>query len=346
VTGVGLWTVDRVGSNGASDRPRWRARSLYGDRLHTYPGEYQKSSIDYQELSMPKPWGWWTRHKLQILGDYLQAFATATNKLDQRIYLDLFAGWPDNVSRETQEPILGSVHRALGADPPFTRVCLFELGQKARDLEKEVRRVYPDRRGLRVYEGDCNKTVARALRDLRDVSWAPTFAFIDQFDSEVRWSTLEHLSRFKTHGTKAEMWILFATGLYPRGLNLHGEAMNASYGDTLTEMIGSEQWIPVAQARRRGTLDAGEARAEWVNLMRWRLENVLGYAHSYGFTMKNTGGQDLFDMIFVTDHPAGDKIMRYLYGKAVAEHEAMRRHAVAQRRVRRLEEKGWISLLT
>ena len=73
----------------------------------------------------PKPWGWWTRHKLQILGDYLEAFAIASTRAPERIYLDLFAGWPTNVSRETQEEILGSVHRALGVRPPFTRVCLF-----------------------------------------------------------------------------------------------------------------------------------------------------------------------------------------------------------------------------
>ena len=289
---------------------------------------------------MAKSWGWWTRHKLQLLGEYLQAFATASNSVDQRIYLDLFAGWPKNVSRETEEPILGSAHRALSVDPPFTRVCLFELGAKARKLDEEIRQTYPGRDGVRVYEGDCNVKVGHALHDLRGVAWAPTFAFIDQFDSEVRWSTLKELSQFRRGKTKAEMWILFATSMYPRGLNLHGEAMNASYGDTLTEMLGSEQWIPIAEGRRRGILDPADARAEWVNLMRWRLQTDLGYVKSYGFTMKNTGGQDLYDMIFVTDHAAGDRIMRHLYGKAVSEHEAMRRHALVLRRDRRHEERG------
>lgn len=288
----------------------------------------------------PKPWGWWTEHKLQILGDYLQAFVTASSRADQRIYLDLFAGWPDNVSRESDEPILGSVQRALGVEPPFTRVCLFELGAKARRLDDEVRRAYPRRTGIRVYEGDCNVTLLRALHDLRSVNWAPTFAFIDQFDSEIRWTTLEQIARFRRAKTKAEMWILFATGLYPRGLNLHGEVINMRYGDTVTAMLGTEDWWPIAEARRRRILDAPSARAEWVNLMRWRLQTVLGYARSYGFTMKNTGGQDLYDMIFVTDHEAGDRIMRHLYGKAAAEHEAMRRYAVARRRDRRRREKG------
>ncbi|MDT4992356.1 MAG: hypothetical protein QOH97_2248 [Actinoplanes sp.] len=294
----------------------------------------------------PKPWGWWTQHKLQILGDYLQAFATASNSLDERIYLDLFAGWPENISRETNEPILGSVHRALQARPPFTRVCLFEIGSHARDLEDAVRRAYPGRPGIEVYPGDCNITVSQAFADLRRlrVDWAPTFAFIDQFDSEVRWSTLEQISRFRRGKTKAEMWILFATGLYPRGLGLHAEAMNASYGDTITDMIGNEQWIPIATARRRNLLSAAQARAEWVNLMRWRLETGLGYQHTYGFTMKNTNGQDLYDMIFATDHFAGDKIMRDAYGRALGRHEAMRRWAVMRRREVRQETNGVQSL--
>ncbi|MGN9805511.1 three-Cys-motif partner protein TcmP [Micromonospora sp. L32] len=287
-----------------------------------------------------KKWGWWTRHKLQILEDYLASFARASKGVTERIYLDLFAGWPENVARETDALILGSARRALSVEPPFTRVCLFELGEKARRLEKAIRDAYPGRPGIRVYDDDCNVTVARALQDLRSVNWAPTFAFVDQFDSEVKWSTLEQIARFRRGKTKAEMWILFATGMYPRGLNLHGQAMNASYGDTLTEMLGSEEWIPIAQARRSGRLSPAQARDEWVNLVRWRLERELGYRKSYGFTMKNTGGQDIYDMIFVTDHDAGDRIMRHLYGKALGEHQAMRQHALALRRDKRAQDKG------
>lgn len=288
----------------------------------------------------PTAWGWWTGHKLQILDAYLQAFATASKRVHERIYLDLFAGAPKNVSRETDEPILGSVHRALGVTPPFTKVCLFEMPEVARQLEAEIRRTYPGRPGIRVYQGDCNDNIAVALTDLRPVNYAPTFAFIDQFDAEVQWATLRQISQFRQGKTKAEMWILFATGFYPRGLNIHGQVMNARYGDEVTAMLGSEEWVAVAEARRRGLLDAPAARAEWVNLMRWRLERDLGYRKSYSFTMKNTGGQDLYDMIFVTDHDAGDRIMRHLYDTAAAQQPSMRQHALALRRDKRLSEQG------
>ncbi|GAA4434626.1 three-Cys-motif partner protein TcmP [Phytohabitans houttuyneae] len=206
---------------------------------------------------MAKLWGWWTRHKLQILEDYLQAFATATKSVEERIYLDLFAGWSENISRETDEQILGSVHRALRATPPFTRLCLFEVEGKAQRIEAAIHKAYPGRKGIAVYPGDCNIQVSRALVDLRRVAWAPTFAFIDQFDSEVHWSTLEKIANFRLRGPKAEMWILFATGQYPRGLNIHGDELNSTYGDTLTRMLGTEEWINIAEARRRGILDPG-----------------------------------------------------------------------------------------
>lgn len=294
---------------------------------------------------MAKLWGWWTVHKLEILEDYLRSFVRATSSLPERIYLDLFAGWPENAQRDNDEQILGSVHRALAAEPPFTRVCLFEREGKAQRLEEAVRRVYPDRDGLTVYPGDCNEQVGRALTDLREVKWAPGFAFIDQFDSEVHWSTLEQIARFRRGKTKFEMWILFATGLYPRGLGIHGKEINAAYGDTLTKMLGTDEWHDIVEARRRQLLSAPEARAEWVNLMRWRLQNDLGYAESHAFTMKNTNGNDLYDMIFVSDHPVGDRIMRHLYGTALARHEAMRRHALALRRdQRRDRDQGMIPL--
>ena len=99
---------------------------------------------------MAKLWGWWTRHKLQILQDYLNAFARASSSAAERIYLDLFAGWPENASRETDEIVLGSIHRALGARPPFTRVCLFEVDGKAARLADAVARTYPAARHTRL----------------------------------------------------------------------------------------------------------------------------------------------------------------------------------------------------
>jgi three-Cys-motif partner protein len=291
----------------------------------------------------PRDWGWWTQHKLDILGNYLQSFATASSKVPERIYLDLFAGEPDNVSRETNEPIRGSVHRALAANPPFSRLCLFELPKAARLLETELRKQYPERRGVRVYPGDCNATIGQALADLRRVGldWAPTFAFVDQYDTEVNWSTLEEISAFKNpRRTKAEMWILFGTSFYARGLRLRQESLDAEYAAGLTAMFGTDQWRSIAEGRRRELLRPEEWRAELVNLMRWRLHKDLGYRQVPALTIRNTAGQHLYNMIFATDHEAGDRIMSFLYGRSPQQQEAMRHHARVLRQDRRRREAG------
>jgi three-Cys-motif partner protein len=290
-----------------------------------------------------KKWGWWTRHKLQILESYLAEFAKAAKNVEERIYLDLFAGWPENQSRETDELILGSARRAIEVQPPFTKIGLFELEGKAARLEQAIRRAYSNRPGIKVFPGDCNTSVPKALEQLRlqKLDWAPTFTFVDQFDSEIEWATLQQIAQFRNAKyTKAEMWILFATGMYPRGLKVRGDNMNARYGDTISAMLGSEQWVPIVRDTRSGRLSPAEARDEWVNLFRWRLEHDLGYRNTYGFTMRNTGGQEIYDMVFATDHPAGDKIMRHLYGRAMIEHEDMRQHALILRRDERARSKG------
>jgi three-Cys-motif partner protein len=69
----------------------------------------------------PRSWGWWTEQKLDILGDYLAAFTTACKRAGQTVYLDLFAGQPDNVSRDGAGRVIrGSARRALDTQPPLS----------------------------------------------------------------------------------------------------------------------------------------------------------------------------------------------------------------------------------
>jgi three-Cys-motif partner protein len=51
---------------------------------------------------MARPWSYWTRNKLEILAGYLQAFNSAAQRSRHRIYLDLMAGQPENVDRDTE----------------------------------------------------------------------------------------------------------------------------------------------------------------------------------------------------------------------------------------------------
>lgn len=189
--------------------------------------------------------------------------------------------------------------------------------------------------------GDCNQTIGQALEDLSQLNWAPTFAFVDPNGPDIHWTTLEALSRFKKENlTKAEIWLLLAAGLFTRNLPVDGNVRPAD-ADKLTKMYGTDQWRLIYETRVDESLTPAVAREEYVNLMRWRLEQVLGYRWTHPLEIFNERGHSIYHMIFATDHPAGNRIMTDLYNKAANEFPAMRR-AARQRRRRVVEEAAGI----
>lgn len=279
-------------------------------------------------------WGVWTAEKLEVLEQYLTTFAQASRRSTETLYFDLFAGRIDNVERGTNRALLGSPRIALSVvDNPFSRLRFFELEQRyAEDLESVLRQEYPDR-DFEVIPHDCNEAIHRVLRSLASFNWAPAFAFIDPYGPDVAWATLEALANFKRPGKpKVELWMLFADGMFPRTLPLDGLASPA-VGAKLTTMYGSPAWEAIYHARVEGRLEAAEAREEYLNLMRWRLEKVLGYRWTHPLEFRNEHGVPLYHMVFATDHEVGTKIMTWIYSSA------RRRFPANRQKIKRAQER-------
>jgi three-Cys-motif partner protein len=294
----------------------------------------------------PPTWGYWTEQKLSMLAAYLTAFTTASSRASRTLHLDLFAGEHRNLSRTTGEEISGSPRVALDTAPPFTKVVLFELPAQAARLDAELRMAYPQR-DFEVIPGNCNQQLGPVLDRLsRDGwNWAPTFTLLDQLAAEIHWSTLDQLSRFKRAGRpKAELWLLFASSMLPRGLASVDPAAVDRFADRITAMYGTEDWRDAYLARGRGLLTGAELRDELLNLMRWRLEKVLGYRVTHSFGMKNTRGMPLYNMVFATDHQAGERIMNHIYGKAAEVRPQMQAEAAARLQAEKEEKSGKLGL--
>jgi len=277
-----------------------------------------------------------------MLSDYLPAFTKASQRSPKTLYLDLFAGQDRNLSRTTGSPISGSPRVALDTTPTFSKVVLFELPAQAARLEAQLRADYSGR-DFQVVPGDCNVTLAPVLRELSQAGWdwAPTFALVDQYAAEVHWSTLERLSRFKRpERSKAELWLLFAPSMLPRGLASEDAGAIDRFADRITAMYGSNEWRKPYAARRMNLLTGSGLRDELLNLMRWRLEHDLGYRVTHSFGMKNTRGHEIYNMVFATDHPAGEKIMNHIYGKAAEAQPFMQAEAAAKAQAEKEEKSG------
>lgn len=299
----------------------------------------------------PRTWGYWSQAKLQILQRYLPAFLQASSNIRrdrdgvlQAVYIDAFAGLGRGIDRLTGQEFNGSARIAAEAraanDHHFSQLIYFELADRAAELEQQLRTDYPGR-NITVYPGDCNDTIPIALGHLRGLRWAPTFAFLDPDGLELAWDTLRALAAHK-HGYrgaastkpeyKVELWILFSSQGLIRTLAL--DAMKLRPGDEAraTRLFGTRQWLAIYERRRAGELDPADARAEYVNLMRWLLQTELGYVWTHSLELKNEQGGTVYHMIFATDNAAGNSIMGDLYRRAATEIPLMAREAHDGRR--------------
>jgi three-Cys-motif partner protein len=295
----------------------------------------------------PRSWGWWTEQKLDILRAYLHAFTTASKTAGQTVYLDLFAGQPDNVSRDRDPRVIrGSARLALETSPPLMHMRFFELASNAASLKQRLTAEYPNRAGaFCVVPGDCNATIGAVLGELAHLNWAPTFAFLDQQSTEVHWTTIEALAEHKRlDKPKTEIWLLCANGLLPRGLKARMEDIDGLFGQRMHRMFGTDIWVDALTGMRDKLLTPAEFRSELTNLMRWRLEQDLGYRTTLDFQVTNTRGSEIFNMIFATDHLAGEKIMSSLYNSARRLQPELRLRAQLQRKQEQDEKDGTLGL--
>ena len=147
--------------------------------------------------------------------------------------------------------------------------------------------------------------------------------------------------RFKSGPRKAELWILMSPAMITKGVaGTNGPA----FASRVDGLYGTSDWRRIQAARDRGLISAEDYRDEMVNLLRWRLERELGYQLTARVPMRMPNGMPIYDMLFATDHPLGDKIMTHLYQRAAEREPKMRQDAKAHSRHQRDEKAGTLGL--
>lgn len=267
---------------------------------------------------MTREWQYWTENKLQILADYLPAFNSASKRAGKTLYIDLMAGEPHNILKNTDRVLDGSVRIAMSANPGFSRLAFCELNPtKANELRRDIDELFPNDGRWTLFEGDCNSRIDGILTSLKPLAWAPTFAFIDQQAAEVNWATLQKLASFRTGKYKAEQWILMSPSFIVRGT--HGSD-SVGFQSRVDALFGNTDWRNLDFLRERDSLTPEEYRDEMVNLFCWQMQESLGYRHTVRIPMRMTQNRAIYDMVFATDHDAGLNIMTDVY-KTAAERE-------------------------
>lgn len=198
------------------------------------------NGIDRTKESSPKFGGDWTRKKLDILEQYLDAYTTALKNMKFKLmYIDAFAGTGD-IGRRQQEDedakmlIKGSASRAIKIDDkPFDRLIFVEKDHdRCRQLES-LRKSNRDR-DIQIENADANSFLVNKLQE-NWKEWRGVL-FLDPFAAEVEWKTIQRIAGIDALDT----WILFPTSAISRMLPLSRKPEKMA--ESLTRVFGDESW--------------------------------------------------------------------------------------------------------
>jgi three-Cys-motif partner protein len=246
----------------------------------------------------------WTAHKLEIFDLYLKLYRRVAGG---GTYIDGFAG-DGRIGIDGQERP-GSVARALDAGA-FKQLRLYERPRTAKRL-----RVWVDqhstvlqRSRTHVSPGDFNELVIGDLDPKVIPLNKACFAFLDPNSTQLNWTTVEALARYKADCSppdtcKIELWILLSTyHALPRLIPRNSAHLQV---DTLNRWLGGETgWRDLYEGNRRPHWYA-ERFAE-------RLMSEFGYGLARSITIRDPkSGRPQYHMVHASDHPAAHDFMRW-----------------------------------
>jgi three-Cys-motif partner protein len=266
----------------------------------------------------------WSRHKLEYLTTYITSYRSATQKAFKTFYIDGFSGPGRLPDEETGQMVDGSPLVALKAAPPFTACFLIELNaQVARRLKSEVSGF----RNAHVILGDANTEIPRVLGLVNDKS--PTLVVLDPTGviGQVRWSTVEAVSRKRT-----ELFINF-----PYHMAVQRILPNNQSGMTTQRVSELDGYLPPGwQDVYVSTADKGRRMLcrGFLELYRDQLRK-LGYTHVFASSAFRTDtGMPLYYLVWAGKNPIGAKI---------AKHVLLRQFAPQSIRLLNTEDDDWIA---
>jgi three-Cys-motif partner protein len=256
--------------------------------------------------------GPWTLLKLSALEKYLAAFTQALSRQNfTLLYIDAFAGTGrcDVTMNGTKTTIDGSARRALLSSPPFHHYCFIELKLKNQSALAELKAEHT-RKLIDIVRGDANKALETLLRKY---NWKNTRAvlFLDPYGFHVNWSTLEMIAKTEA----IDVWYLFPySGLYRQAAK-SAEGLDKEKSDSITRILGTEEWRQVFYALpRQGSLfgvENEEREADHKEMLLYvskRLREIFPAVTEpkilyQGGDSRNPSGAPLFALYFAASNP-------------------------------------------
>jgi len=266
---------------------------------------------------LTRPIGIWSLEKLATLLLYFRAFTSASRKAGGGYYVDGMAG-PGicRLRRAQPRPYLacGSPLLALRTQPQFQQCSFLEIDQRKVDALRARVASYAERAA--VYQGDVNSDLARLVK-AQVPALAPCFCLLDPQGIELSFETISAVACTPGRRRKPELLVLFPLRMALLRLLTLSRPVGAETEERLHQAFGDREWLNIYDARRKGHITATSAGTEYLKLYCGKVRALgYGWVGSKAIVAPRAPGtrrQEMYHLIFATDHPAGAEIMQDVF---------------------------------
>jgi len=276
------------------------------------------AELEAEDDGLPtRPMGIWSLEKLATLLLYFRAFTNACGKAGGGYYVDGMAG-PGICRLRGARPhpylACGSPLLALRTQPQFEHCSFLDIDRRKVEALRARVTSYAQRAGA--YQGDVNSDLGRLIQD-QVPPLAPLFCFLDPQGVELSFETISTVARTPRRRRKPELLVLFPLRMALLRLLTLARPIGATTQERLHRAFAGPEWLEIYSARRKGEITAKEAGTGYLNLYcdnfralgyRWVRSKAIAAPRAPGMRR-----QEMYHLIFATDHAAGEDIMRDVF---------------------------------
>jgi len=264
--------------------------------------------------------GSWTELKLDYIRRYLNAYSNIlkSGNYQEYYFIDGFASYGICRCRISKKTIYGSPLIALSVKPPFTKYFFIELEEEKIIKLKEIAKKHFPKANIVLIIGDCNIKIDSVLEQIGE--YTPFITLFDPQAGDLYLRTIQKISQKK----KAEVLINFPFGMAIRRYMplTTGKTINKYMQIKLTEIFGNNDWQQIYLERKKGVLSPTIALKKYLDLY---LHNLLksGFKYYAVKNIKNSKGNHIYYLIFVTNHIRGLEKMKDVITKDEPERDTL-----------------------
>jgi three-Cys-motif partner protein len=273
--------------------------------------ELMSDQVQFDEI------GDWSELKLEILKKYAAAYSkilSARTKASLfHVYIDAFAGAGQHISKATQEFVPGSPLNALAVEPQFREFHLIDIApEKIENLREMIGR----RRGVFIYQGDCNEILLRdVFPRVQYDQYRRGLCVLDPYGLHLNWNVISTAGHMKS----LDVFLNFPIQDMNRNVFRHDpEAVDESQIRRMNLFWGDESWRNVVYETKWNLFKMPEKEPNEViaEAFRRRLREVAGFNFvPEPLAMENSKGAIIYYLFFASQNKTAAKIAHEIFAK-------------------------------